>query len=88
MNCNDVLMINSIFIILIVQIIYRHFIYIIHFQKIHKSVLRKIANIYCIFETFMTSVCEKKISAEVRLIHAEQISLYNFIVLRKNNRHS
>ena len=31
----------------------------------------------------MTSICEKKISAEVRLIHAEQIHLYNFIVLRK-----
>ena len=31
----------------------------------------------------MTSVCEKKNSAEVQLIHAEQISLYNFIVLRK-----
>ena len=31
----------------------------------------------------MTSVCEKKVSAEVRLIHAEQMSLYNFIVLRK-----
>ena len=31
----------------------------------------------------MTSTCEKKISAEVRLIHAEQISSYNFIVLRK-----
>ena len=30
----------------------------------------------------------EKISAEVRLIHAEQISLYNFIVLGKNNRHS
>ena len=36
----------------------------------------------------MTSICEKKISAEVRLIHVEQISWYNFIVLRKNNRHS
>ena len=31
----------------------------------------------------MTSVYEKKISAEVRLIHAEQMSLYNFIILRK-----
>ena len=31
----------------------------------------------------MTSICEKKISAEVRLIHAEEISLYNFIVLKK-----
>ena len=39
-------------------------------------------------ETFMMSISEKKNSAEVRLIHAEQMSLYNFIVLRKNNRHS
>ena len=34
-------------------------------------------------ETFMMSISEKKNSAEVRLIHAEQMSLYNFIVLRK-----
>ena len=26
----------------------------------------------------MTSICEKKNSAEVRLIHAEQMSLYKF----------
>ena len=32
---------------------------------------------------FMTSFYEKNISAEVRLIHAEQMSLYNFIILRK-----
>ena len=31
----------------------------------------------------MTSIYEKKNSAEVRLIHAEQMSLYNFIILRK-----
>ena len=36
----------------------------------------------------MTSIYEKKISAEVRLIHAEQMSLYfkclyDFIILRK-----
>ena len=33
----------------------------------------------------MTSICEKKkkISAEVWLIYAEQMSLYNLIVLRK-----
>ena len=31
----------------------------------------------------MISICEKKISAEMRLIHAEQTSLHNFIVLRK-----
>ena len=37
---------------------------------------------YCIFAThMMTSICEKKISAEVRLIHAEQMSLWNFIIL-------
>ena len=38
---------------------------------------------YCIFEMFMTSFYEKKISAEARLIHAEQMPLYNFIILRK-----
>ena len=31
----------------------------------------------------MTSIYEKKYSAEVRLIHAEQMSLYNFVILRK-----
>ena len=36
----------------------------------------------------MTSICEKKISAEVRLIHAERISYINFIALRKNNKHN
>ena len=35
----------------------------------------------------MMSFCEKKISAKVQLIHAEQMSLcLNFIALRKNNR--
>ena len=41
---------------------------------------------HCIFDTFMTSLFEKKISAEVRVIHAEQMSLYNFIVLRKKQQ--
>ena len=31
----------------------------------------------------MTSIYEKKVLADVRPIHAEQMSLYNFIVLRK-----
>ena len=31
----------------------------------------------------MTSIYEKKYSPELRLIHAEQMSLYNFIILRK-----
>ena len=34
----------------------------------------------------MTSICETKISAEVLLIHAEQMSLYNFIILRKKQQ--
>ena len=33
--------------------------------------------------TSMTSMCEKNISAEVRLIHAEQISLYKFHRFKK-----
>ena len=32
---------------------------------------------------FMTSIYEKKISRKVRLIHAEQMSFYNLIILRK-----
>ena len=35
----------------------------------------------------MTSIYEKEILAEVRLIHVEQMSLYNFIILKKNNGH-
>ena len=31
----------------------------------------------------MMSTYEKKNSAEVGLIHAEQMSLYNFVILRK-----
>ena len=31
----------------------------------------------------MTSIYEKKISLEVRLIYAEQMPLYNFIILSK-----
>ena len=31
----------------------------------------------------MTSTSEKKNSTEVRLVHAKQVSLYDFIALRK-----
>ena len=34
---------------------------------------------------FMTSICKKNISAQVRLIHADRMSSYNFIVLKKKN---
>ena len=54
------------------------FIVNISLSENHRSILQKI---YCIFETFMTSICEGKIPAEVWLIHAEQMSLYNFIIL-------
>ena len=57
-----------------------------HFPKTVEVFFVKKQLIYFIFETFMTSICEKKISAEVRLIHAEQMSLYNFIVLRKKQK--
>ena len=33
----------------------------------------------------MTSIYEKQIAAEARLIHAEQMFVYNFIILRKKN---
>ena len=60
---------------------------VIHFPKIRRSVLCKITiDLFLvdgIFETCMASIYEKKISAEVRLIHAEQKSLYSFIILKK-----
>ena len=59
-----------------------------HFPKIRRSVLRKIIKDLLHFRDVYDVIYEKKFLAEVRLIHAEQISLYNFIVLRKNNRHS
>ena len=31
----------------------------------------------------MMSMCKKIFFAEVQLIHAEQMSLYNFVILRK-----
>ena len=33
----------------------------------------------------MTSIHDKKISAEVQRIHAEQMSSHNFIILRKQD---
>ena len=39
--------------------------------------------IYCIFQTSMTPIYKKKNSVEILLIHAEQMSLYNFNILRK-----
>ena len=33
----------------------------------------------------MTSIYQEKVSAEVQLIHAEQMSLYNFIIWKKKH---
>ena len=51
-----------------------------HFPKTHRSVLRKIKIDLLHFEVFMTSIYEKKVSAEVQLILAEQMPVYNFII--------
>ena len=59
-----------------------------HFSKIHGSVLCKIAiDLLYFWDVYDVNLWEE-ISAEVQLVHAEQISLYNLIVLGKNNRHS
>ena len=55
----------------------------IHFPKIDRSVLRKITITIVFLRCLWRQSARKKVSVEVRLIHAEQISLYNFIVLRK-----
>ena len=46
----------------VVKLMFFFDVFINHFPKIH-SVLRKIATdlLYCIFDTFMTSICEKKV---------------------------
>ena len=43
-------------------------------QSVYRSAIRKI--------TVYDVIYEKNISAQVRLIHAEQMSLYNFIILK------
>ena len=59
-----------------------------HFPKIHRSVLRKITiDLLYFWDVYDVNLWEK-ISAEVRLIHAERISYINFIALRKNNKHN
>ena len=43
---------------------------------------------YCIITTQMTSICEKKNSAEIWLIHAEKMSYRKFHHFIKKSRHS
>ena len=57
------------------------------FEKIHRSTLQKIEDTSFVFvfvlTTHMTSICEKKMLAEVRLILEEQEFLLNLINLWK-----
>ena len=57
------------------------------FEKIHSGTLQKIEDTSFVFvfvlTTHMTSICEKKMLAEVRLILEEQKFLLNPINLRK-----
>ena len=54
-----------------------------HFPKIHRSALHKITIDPLHFWEVYDVNLWKKVSAEVWLIHVEQVSLYNFIFLRK-----
>ena len=51
-----------------------------HFPKICRSVLRKIIIDLLYFWDVYDVIYKKQISVEVQLIHAEQMSLYSFII--------
>ena len=51
--------------------------------RVHRSVLHKIAiDLLYFCDAYGVNLLEKKLE-EVQLIYAEQMSLYNFIILRK-----
>ena len=51
------------------------------FEKIHKCTLKQIGDISNVFLQHRTkSICEKQSPAELELIHAEEMSLWNFII--------
>ena len=59
----------------------------LHFPKIHISVLRKIAiDLLYFWDFYDVNLWEKQISAEVRLIHAKQISLHKFHRFKKKQQ--
>ena len=62
----------------------------LQFQKIHKSKFNrlKIFLLYFYNVKDVNSICERKSSTEVRLIHTGQMSSKNFIILWKNNRYT
>ena len=56
----------------------------VHFPEIHRIVLRKITtDLLYFWDVYDVNLWEKKISAEARLIYAEQTSLYNFHRFKK-----
>ena len=58
-------------------------VFIIHFLKILRSVLRKIAIDPLYLWDVSDIIYEKKFLPKIWFIHAEQMYLYNFIILRK-----
>ena len=59
-----------------------------HFPKIHRNVLRKTTiDLLYFWDVYDVNLWEKKFCRSTAY-SAEQIFLYNFIVLRKNNRHN
>ena len=57
-------------------------VFINHIPKIHRNVLHKIIDLLYFWDNYDINLWEK-IPAEVRLIHAEQMALYNFLILKK-----
>ena len=49
------------------------------FQKIHRCTFKQIEDISIEHRT--TSICEKQSAAEVQLVHAKEMSLWNFITI-------
>ena len=58
-------------------------VFINNFSKIHRNVLRKITKDLLYFWDIHDINLWEKNSAEVQLIHAKQMLLYNFIISRK-----
>ena len=59
------------------------YIFINLFPKIHRSSLHNVTISLLYFWDVYDIIYEEKILTEARLIHVEQMSLYNFIILRK-----
>ena len=71
------------------KFVWSHGLKLTQYEKIHKSPFQKIEDASTVFiRRIWRQSVRKKSSAEVRLIHAEQILFQNFIILSKKNRNS